>query len=97
MEKNEERKVVIDLRNVTVEKEIDVFVEMDLSKPIGNIIHQQAGDIGLDEKARELYHKGVVEMDVRSANIIRQIIDAANLVFYIHEAVAKKIDDALKD
>ena len=97
MEKNEERKVVIDLRNVTVEKEIDVFVEMDLSKPIGNIIHQQAGDIGLDEKARELYHKGVVDVDAHTANIIKQIIDSANLVFYVHEAVSKKIDDALKD
>lgn len=92
-----EKKVTIDLRNVTVEKEIDVFVEMDLSKPIGNIIHQQAGDIGLDDKARELYHKGVVDVDVHTANIIKQIIDSSNLILYIHEAVMKKIDEALKE
>lgn len=92
-----EKKVTIDLRNVTAEKEIDVFVEMDFSKSIGNVIHQQAGDIGLDDKARELYHKGVVDVDVHTANIIKQIIDSANLILYVHEAVMKKIDEALKE
>ena len=89
---NEKKKIVLDLQHVKVEQEIDKFVEMDLSKLIGNEVHQRAGDIGLDDKARELYHNGKVELTEEMRNMIKGIVANSDLVFYIKKAVIEEID-----
>lgn len=89
---NEEKKIVLDLQHVKVEQEIDKFKEMDLSKVIGNTVHQMAGDIGLDDKARELYHNGKVEVTVEMRNMIKGLVANSDLVFFIKKAVIDEID-----
>ena len=96
MNENEEKKITVDLRHVMVEKDIEVYTEMDLSKPIGNIIHQQAGDIGLDDKARELYHNGKADMDEQTAKLMIQIVSQSQLLLFIKQAVIKEIEKSLK-
>lgn len=88
----EDKKIVLDLQHVKVEQEIDKFVEMDLSKLIGNTVHQRAGDIGLDDKARELYHNGKVELTEEMRNMIKGIVANSDLVFFIKKAVIEEID-----
>ena len=96
MDMEKDKKITIDLRKVMVEKDIDVYTETDLSKPIGNIIHQQAGDIGLDEKARELYHNGFVEVDMQTAVMMKEIVAQGGILYYVQQAVVREIEKSFK-
>lgn len=95
MSEEKEKVFLIDLQKVSVEKDIDEFTEMDLSKVIGNTVHQRAGDIGLDDKARELYHNGQVELTQSMANQFKGIIASCDLVFFVRKAVIEHIDKSL--
>lgn len=97
MDKNEEKMVVIDFRHVECEVNIGEFTEMDLSKEVGNAVHRRAADIGLDDKARELYHNGIIECDKVTAVMMRKIIEESEFVWFVKQGVFNKIDMAIKD
>lgn len=61
--KNEKPEVMVyDFTKVTMETKFDEYEEIDLSKPLANNIHQNTGDIGLDEIARTIYKEGKAEI-----------------------------------
>ena len=45
-----------DFKNLMVEVSFDNFDKVDTAKAVGNIIHANTSDIGLDDVAREIYH-----------------------------------------
>lgn len=97
MDKNEKKKtIVLDLRHVMAEESIDTFTEIDLSKQIGNLIHRNAGDIGLDDKARELYHNGTVEVDMSTFNMFKAIVTEAPILLYCKNAILKEMNKAIE-
>ncbi len=49
---------VYDFKKVMIEVAFGEFREMDISKTLGNVIHQNTGDLGLDEIARTIYKEG---------------------------------------
>ena len=60
-------------KNISVEVAFDEYRELDLAKELGNYIHTNTNDIGLDDTARAIYHSdGEMEVDDIHA---QQIID----------------------
>ena len=45
-----------------MEVEIGVFQEFDLRRVLGNAIHQNTDDIGIDEVARKIFKEDTVEI-----------------------------------
>ena len=95
MNEKEEKKILLNLQHVEVEQDIDRLVKLDLSRVVGNLVHQRAGDIGLDDKAREIYHKGEAEVSEFMLNQIKSIIDQSDLVLYVKTALTKHIEKSL--
>lgn len=92
----EEKKLVLNLQKVSIETEIDKFEQKDLSKVCGNMVFQVAGDIGLEEKARELYHKGKVELTESMMKMCRGIVEHSGRPLYVIRAITTEIDNTLK-
>ena len=44
-----------DFTEVEMEVRFDEIEKVDISKTLGNVIHQNTGDLGLDELARTIY------------------------------------------
>lgn len=83
MEKNEEKKRLVDFTKLNVEVTIDKFVLRDVSKPLANYIHQQAEDIAMDDLAHDIYHKGKCMLDDAQAALIVEMIKISNIEPYI--------------
>ena len=82
MKEKQEKKdgKVYDFRKCNEEVNIDVFVESDLSKALGNYIHKHTDDIGIDEMAREIYHKGFVTLDENMRQMLIRNIEASSMI-----------------
>ena len=93
MAKNEEKKRLFDFTKLNVEVEFDVFMKMNLAKQVGNTIHQGTSDIGTDEKAREIYKKGCVEIpEERMRREMVAIIMESQLVAPVKQALKKILE-----
>lgn len=86
---NTEKKKVYDFTKVTVEVEIEVFQDIDISKAVGNTVHQNTSDIGLDDLARTIYHKGKVELSKKEADAVNTMVQRSNLLISVKTAVSK--------
>lgn len=53
-----EKTTVYDFKKVLIEEKFGEFKEVNVSQTLGNVIHQNTGDIGLDEIARKIYKEG---------------------------------------
>lgn len=62
-------------KNISVEVAFDEYRELDLAKELGNYIHTNTNDIGLDDTARSIYHSdGEMEVDdIHAQQIIEMI------------------------
>ena len=96
MKKNEEKRITLDLRHVELEQDIDRFATADLSKAVGNLVHQRAADIGIDDKARELYHGGTVDLDGRELAVFKAIVEQSDLVYYVKSTLLKVMEELTK-
>ena len=85
-EKKNETGKVYDFRKCNEEVNIDVFVESDLSKTLGNYIHRHTNDIGVDEMARELYHKGTITLDEEARKSLIKNIEDSELIISVKNA-----------
>ena len=61
MEQKEETKF-FDFTQVEMEVSFDEKMQVDISKTLGNVIHQNTGDLGLDEIARTIYKEGKADI-----------------------------------
>ena len=64
MEQKEQETKFFDFTQVEMEVSFDNVMKVDISKTLGNVIHQNTGDLGLDEIARTIYKDGKAEIPV---------------------------------
>lgn len=84
----------VNFKELSVEVNFDVFKPLDISKDLGNFIHVNTPDIGLDDVAREIYHsKGEVEIPEEYIPMILDLIK--NNQCPLVAAVKKAIINAL--
>ena len=72
MEQNETK--FFDFTKVVMEVRFDEMMEVDISQTLGNVIHMNTGDIGLDEVARTIYKDGKADMPVMYIPAIVEIL-----------------------
>lgn len=73
MEQKEETKF-FDFTEVEMEVSFDEKMQVDISKTLGNVIHQNTGDLGLDEIARTIYKEGKADIPVGYIPVIVSIL-----------------------
>lgn len=84
----------VNFKELSVEVNFDVFKPLDISKDLGNFIHVNTPDIGLDDVAREIYHsKGEIEIPEEYIPMILDLIK--NNQCPLVAAVKKAIINAL--
>ena len=64
MEQKKEETKFFDFTQVEMEVSFDDKMKVDISKTLGNVIHQNTGDLGLDEIARTIYKEGKADIPV---------------------------------
>ena len=72
MEQNETK--FFDFTKVVMEVRFDEMMEVDISQTLGNVIHMNTGDIGLDEVARTIYKDGKADIPVMYIPAIVEIL-----------------------
>ena len=63
-----------DFTEVEMEVSFDKKMKVDISKTLGNVIHQNTGDLGLDELARTIYKEGKADIPVMYIPAIVEIL-----------------------
>jgi hypothetical protein len=63
-----------DFTKVMMEVRFDEMMEVDISQTLGNVIHMNTGDIGLDEIARTIYKEGKADIPVEYIPVIVNIL-----------------------
>ena len=67
-----------DFTQVEMEVSFDNVMTLDISKTLGNVIHQNTGDLGLDEVARTIYKEGKADIPVQYIPAIVEILKMPN-------------------
>ena len=74
MEQKEQETKFFDFTEVEMEVSFDEKMKVDISKTLGNVIHQNTGDLGLDEIARTIYKEGKADIPVEYIPAIVNIL-----------------------
>ena len=74
MEQKKEETKFFDFTQVEMEVSFDEKMKVDISKTLGNVIHQNTGDLGLDELARTIYKEGKADIPVGYIPVIVEIL-----------------------
>ena len=74
MEQKQEETKFFDFTEVEMEVSFDEKMKVDISKTLGNVIHQNTGDLGLDEIARTIYKDGKADIPVEYIPAIVSIL-----------------------
>ena len=74
MEQKEQETKFFDFTEVEMEVRFDELEKVDISKTLGNVIHQNTGDLGLDELARTIYKEGKADIPVEYIPVIVSIL-----------------------
>lgn len=74
MEQKKEETKFFDFTKVVMEVRFDEMMEVDISQTLGNVIHMNTGDIGLDEIARTIYKEGKADIPVEYIPVIVSIL-----------------------
>ena len=74
MEQKKEETKFFDFTQVEMEVNFDEMMNVDISKTLGNVIHQNTGDLGLDELARTIYREGKADIPVSYIPVIVNIL-----------------------
>ena len=74
MEQKEQKTKFFDFKEVEMEVSFDEKMKVDISQTLGNVIHQNTGDLGLDELARTIYKEGKADIPVMYIPAIVEIL-----------------------
>ena len=74
MEQKKEETKFFDFTQVEMEVRFDEMMKVDISQTLGNVIHQNTGDIGLDEVTRTIYKEGKADIPVQYIPAIVEIL-----------------------
>lgn len=81
-------------KKLGVEVSFDNFKEWDVAKDLGNFIHANTSDIGLDDVARDIYHsEGEMDIPEAYAKEIIGIVSSKECRFFaaIKKAIIKEL------
>lgn len=81
----------VDFRKIGIKGVDDKIQSLDLSKELGNVIFQNTKDIGELDLARDIYHKGEVDITKGQAQSIRGYVDSQFKAF-VKEALFPPLD-----
>jgi hypothetical protein len=81
----------VDFRKVEIKDIEGKKVPHDLSKDLGNAIFKQTTDLGELDLARDIYHKGEVDLNKKDAEIIKHYVEEYFLAF-IKETLIPVLD-----
>lgn len=84
----------VNFKKLNVEVAFDKFKELDLAKDLGNYIHTNTNDIGLDDTARAIYHsEGEIEVEESHAALIIELVMGLNCSFLagVKRAIIKEL------
>lgn len=73
-QKQKQETKFFDFTEVEMEVSFDEKMKVDISKTLGNVIHQNTGDLGLDELARTIYKEGKADIPVDYIPVIVSIL-----------------------
>lgn len=62
---------------------------VDIAKELGNAIYKQTTDIGELDFAREIYHKGEIDLSIEQIAVVRKYMDAGGFFAFVKEGVEK--------
>lgn len=62
---------------------------LDISKDLGNVIYKQTQDLGELDFAREIYHKGEIELSIDQIAIVRKYMNSGGFFAFVKEGVEK--------
>lgn len=85
----------LNFKQIKVEVTFDEFKELDITKHVGNYIHTNTNDIGLDDVAREIYHStGEIEVPDEYIPKIKELIESpeCQLLAGVKRAILKQFD-----
>ena len=90
--------MTIDFTKLPVEKEFGKIIVVDASHDVGNVIHQNTADIGVDDFARKVYYsRKAVELQPQMIAEVRRIVQSSKtLVVYVKRAILQQIDAHLR-
>ena len=74
MEQKKEETKFFDFTQVEMEVSFDEKMAVNISKTLGNVIHQNTGDLGLDEIARTIYKDGKADIPIEYIPVIVSIL-----------------------
>ena len=74
MEQKKQETKFFAFTEVEMEVRFDEIEKVDISKTLGNVIHQNTGDLGLDELARTIYKEGKADIPVVYIPVIVSIL-----------------------
>ena len=74
MEQKKQETKFFDFTEVEMEVRFDEIEKVDISKTLGNVIHQNTGDLGLDELARTIYKEGKADIPIEYIPVIVSIL-----------------------
>ena len=74
MEQKKQETKFFDFTEVEMEVRFDEMKKVDISQTLGNVIHQNTGDLGLDELARTIYKEGKADIPVEYIPVIVSIL-----------------------
>lgn len=83
-------------KKIQAEVSFGEFKEMDVAKDLGNFIHSNTTDIGLDDVAREIYYsEGEVEISTEHANAIKAMVVSKECLFFVafKKAIIKQLTE----
>lgn len=76
--------MIANFKKLNVEVAFDEFKELDLAKDLGNYIHTNTNDIGLDDTARAIYHsEGEMDVDDIHAQQIIGMVKSPKCMFLV--------------
>ncbi len=84
-------------KKLRVEVAFDEFKELDIARQLGNFIHANTPDIGMDDIAREIYYsQGDVEIPEDYAEGIVSMIKSAhcNFLACVKKAVINELEES---
>ena len=81
----------IDFRKISVTQIDGTKKQMDLSKPVGNLIFEQTGDIGEMDLAKKIYYDGKIGLLPQQLESIRLIISQAQIKAYLKIALLEAL------
>lgn len=83
-------------KELNVEIAFDVFQNLDVTRELGNYIHQHTADIGLDDVARAIYRsEGEVEIPDEFGPMIVAMVESAEcpLVAGVKRAIINELKE----